>query len=141
MINAIQLGQQAWKTWRETSVNTRIFAAMLTVGGLTVLVKMVSAGKELVIAYQFGTSDALDAFVMAFLLPQFVIELIGGALKRPSSPPTFRCVNKKGSEAAQRLIFQRHVLEHRVDRRRVGPAHDSWRPISFPCSHPGFSAE
>jgi len=104
MINAIQLGQQAWKTWRETSVNTRIFAAMLTVGGLTVLVKMVSAGKELVIAYQFGTSDALDAFVMAFLLPQFVIELIGGALNAALIPTYVQVREQEGFEAAQRLF-------------------------------------
>src|SRR6476620_9176850 len=98
MINAIQLGQQAWKTWRETSVNTRIFAAMLTVGGLTVLVKMVSAGKELVIAYQFGTSDALDAFGMAFLLPQFVIELIGGALNAALIPTYVQVREQEGFE-------------------------------------------
>src|SRR5437879_7520657 len=76
MISTIQVGQQWWKTWRESSVNTQIFAAMVTVGGLTVLVKLVAGVKELVVAYQFGTSDALDAFLIAFLLPGFAIGLV-----------------------------------------------------------------
>src|SRR5437773_1901043 len=54
MINTIQFGQQWWNTWRERSVNTRIFAAMVTVGGFTVLVKLVAGVKELVIAYGFS---------------------------------------------------------------------------------------
>ncbi|MBA3754505.1 MAG: virulence factor MviN, partial [Nitrospira sp.] len=104
MNSAIQLGQQAWKTWQETSVNARIFAAMLTVGGLTVIVKLAAAGKELAVAYQFGTSDALDAFVIAFLLPQFVIELIGGALNAALIPTYVQVREQEGLEAAQRLF-------------------------------------
>lgn len=104
MINTIQLGQRAWKTWRETSVNTRIFAAILTVGSLTAIVKLVSAGKELVIAYRFGTSDALDAFVIAFVLPQFFIELIGGALNAALIPTYIQVREQEGPEAAQRLL-------------------------------------
>ena len=42
---------------------------MVTVGGLTILVKLAAAAKELLVAYQFGTSDALDAFLVAFVLP------------------------------------------------------------------------
>jgi len=104
MMNTIQLGQQWWKTWQESSVNTRIFAAMLTVGGLTVLVKLAAAVKELVIAYQFGTSDALDAFIMAFLLPAFVIELIGGSLNGAFIPTYIQVLQHEGRAAAQRLF-------------------------------------
>jgi hypothetical protein len=59
MNNTVQLGVNWWNSWRESSVNTRIFAAMITVGGLTVLVKLGAAVKELVVAYQFRTSDVL----------------------------------------------------------------------------------
>lgn len=104
MINTIQVGQQWWKTWRESSVNTRIFAAILTVGGLTVLVKLAAGAKELVVAYQFGTSDALDAFIMAFLLPAFVIELIGGSLNGAFIPTYIQVLQQEGQAAAQRLF-------------------------------------
>jgi putative peptidoglycan lipid II flippase len=104
MINTIQVGQQWWNAWRETSVNTRIFAAMVTVGGLTVLVKSAAAVKELVVAYQFGTSDALDAFIMAFLLPAFVIELIGGSLNGAFIPTYIQVLQHEGKAAAQRLF-------------------------------------
>jgi putative peptidoglycan lipid II flippase len=104
MINTIQLGQQWWNTWRVRSVNTRIFAAMVTVGGLTVLVKLVAGIKELVVAYQFGTSDALDAFIMAYLLPQFVMELIGGALTAAFIPTYIQVLQQEGQAAAQRLL-------------------------------------
>jgi putative peptidoglycan lipid II flippase len=104
MMNTLQLGQQWWKTWRESSVNTRIFAAMVTVGGLTVLVKGAAAVKELVVAYQFGTSDALDAFLIAFLLPGFAISLVAGSLNAALIPTYIQVREHQGHEAAQGLF-------------------------------------
>jgi putative peptidoglycan lipid II flippase len=93
-----------WSTWQHRSINRRIFAAIITVGGLTVLVKLAAAGKELVIAYRFGTTDALDAFIMAFLLPQFAIELIGGSLNGAFIPTYIHVLQHEGQAAAQRLF-------------------------------------
>jgi putative peptidoglycan lipid II flippase len=104
MINTIQVGQQWWKTWRKRSVNTRIFAAMVTVGGFTVVVKLAGAAKELVVAYQFGTSDALDAFLIALLLPGFVITLIAGSLHAALMPTYIQLRERDGHEAAHRLF-------------------------------------
>src|SRR6476469_3478603 len=103
MINTLQVGQQWWNAWRERSVNTRIFAAMVTVGGLTVLVKLAAAAKELIVAYQFGTSDALDAFLIAFVLPGFAITLVYGSLNAALIPTYIQVREKEGQEAAQRL--------------------------------------
>src|SRR6476469_6046068 len=103
MINTLQVGQQWWNAWRERSVNTRIFAAMVTVGGLTVLVKLAAAAKELIVAYQFGTSDALDAFLIAFVLPGFAISLVYGSLNAALIPTYIQVREKEGQEAAQRL--------------------------------------
>lgn len=104
MINTIQVGQQRWNAWREGSVNTRIFAAMLTVGGFTVLVKLAAAAKELAVAYQFGTRDGLDAFLMAFLLPTFAVTLISESLNVALIPTYIRVREHEGQEAAQRLF-------------------------------------
>jgi putative peptidoglycan lipid II flippase len=103
MINTLQVGQRRWNAWRVRSSNTRIFAAMVTVGGLTILVKVAAAAKELIIAYQFGTSDALDAFLIAFVLPGFAITLVYGSLNAALIPTYIEVREREGQEAAQRL--------------------------------------
>ena len=103
MITTFQVGQRWWNAWRVRSANTRIFAAMVTVGGLTILVKLAAAVKELLVAYQFGTSDALDAFLVAFVLPGFAITLIYGSLNAALIPTYIETREREGREAAQRL--------------------------------------
>ena len=103
MNNTVQLGLNRWNSWRENSVNTRIFAAMVTVGGFTVLGKLFAGAKELVVAYQFGTGDALDAFLIAFLLPGFAIVLVSGSLNAALIPTYIQVREHEGREAAERL--------------------------------------
>src|SRR5919199_1808050 len=55
------------------SVNRRIFRAAFVIGALTFAVKLVSLVKETTVAACFGTGDALDAFLIAFLLPTVLI--------------------------------------------------------------------
>ncbi|MBI5316025.1 MAG: polysaccharide biosynthesis C-terminal domain-containing protein [Nitrospirae bacterium] len=110
MKSAVQVGLNWWNTWREQSINRRIFAAMLTVGGVTVVVKLAAAAKEIVVASQFGTSDELDAFLIAFLLPQFAINLIGGSLNAALIPTYLQVREQQGKEAAQRLLSGVMVL-------------------------------
>lgn len=43
------------------------------------MVKFVSAAKELVVADYFGTGDVVDAFLFAFLLPSFAINVLSGS--------------------------------------------------------------
>lgn len=104
MSQVLRWGRWWWQRWQTQSVNRRIFAAMVTVGGLTVVVKLAAAFKELVIAFVFGTSDALDAFLIAFVLPAFVIELIGGSLNGALIPTYIQVREHEGPAAAQRLF-------------------------------------
>jgi putative peptidoglycan lipid II flippase len=110
MNSVLQVGLTWWNTWQERSVNRRIFAAMATVGGVTVVVKLAAAAKEVVVAYQFGTSDELDAFLIAFLLPQFAINLIGGSLNAALIPTYLQVREQEGQGAAQRLLSGVMVL-------------------------------
>jgi putative peptidoglycan lipid II flippase len=110
MKSAVQVGLTWWNTWQERSVNRRIFAAMATVGGVTVVVKLAAAAKEIVVASQFGTSDELDAFLIAFLLPQFAINLIGGSLNAALIPTYLQVREQEGQGAAQRLLSGVMVL-------------------------------
>ena len=87
----------------QRSVIWRIFAATLTVGGFTTLAKLAGGVKVILMARYFGTSDALDAFLIALVLPSFLAEAAAGSMI-PSLIPTFIEVRqRKGPEAAQRL--------------------------------------
>ncbi len=71
--------------------------------GSAVLVKLVAGVKELVVAYHFGTSDALDAFLIAFLLLSFAIELVSGSLNAAFIPTYIQVREHEGHDAAQHL--------------------------------------
>lgn len=96
--------RRLWDAWSTQSTHRRVFETVLTVGALTFLCKVVAAAKELVIAYRFGVSDALDAFLIAFVLPQFAIELIGGSLNGALIPTFIYVREHEGQVAAQRLL-------------------------------------
>lgn len=104
MKGTVQVGLNWWNTWQERSVNRRIFAAMVTVGGVTTLVKLAAAAKEMAVAHQFGTSDELDAFLIALLLPAFAVTLIGGSLNGALIPTYIQVREREGPPAAQRLL-------------------------------------
>jgi putative peptidoglycan lipid II flippase len=104
MNSVLQVGLTWWNTWQERSVNRRIFSAMLTVGGFTTLVKLAAAAKEMAIAYQFGTSDELDAFLIALVIPAFAVTLIGGSLNAALIPTYIQIREQEGQPAALRLL-------------------------------------
>jgi len=93
-----------WQAWYQRTVNRRIFAAMLTVGVLSVAVRAAGFFKELVVARQFGTGDPLDAFLIAFLLPSFTANVIAGALS-PAFIPAYVQVRRTESEPAAQVFF------------------------------------
>lgn len=96
--------RRLWDIWSIQSTHRRVGAAVLTVGTLTFLCKVVAAGKELVVAYYFGTGDSLDAFLIALLIPLFAINLIGGSLNAALIPTYIRVREEQGQGAAQELL-------------------------------------
>ncbi len=86
------------------SPNRKIFAAATTIGVLTLVVKIVSMGKEMMVAAWFGTGDAMDAFVIAFLLPSYVINVIGGSFNAALIPTQIETRERMGPLVAQRLF-------------------------------------
>jgi putative peptidoglycan lipid II flippase len=91
-------------SWRERSTNHQIFAAMITIGALTCGVKAVAMMKESVVAHQFGVSDYLDAFLIAYVLPSFAISVISGSFNSALIPTYIQVRERDGSQAAQRLL-------------------------------------
>ncbi len=91
--------------WFQASPNRRILAAILTVGGFSVVVKVTATVKELVVAYQFGTGDAVDAFLIAFLVPSVVVNVVAGSLTAAFTPVYIEVRETLGVPAARR-VFQ-----------------------------------
>ncbi|MDX6710052.1 MAG: putative peptidoglycan lipid flippase, partial [Blastocatellia bacterium] len=91
-------------SWRERSTNHRIFATMVSVAALTCGVKIIATMKESVVAQQFGVSDYLDAFLIAYILPSFAINVISGSFNSALIPTYIQVREGDGLKPAQRLI-------------------------------------
>src|SRR5579864_3896128 len=92
------------------STNRRIFRAAVAVGLSTLVVKAITAGKELLVARYFGRGDSLDAFLIAYLVPSSVIILVVGALGSAFVPVFVEVRERQGVETAQRLFSTIMVL-------------------------------
>lgn len=106
LTNSFYLNRLAplWNRYATGSVNRRIFGAALIVGFFTLSVKIFSLLKELVIASSFGTSDALEAFIIANIIPAFVVNVVSGSLNAAMMPTYIQVREQEGPEAAQKLL-------------------------------------
>ena len=93
-----------WQKLAKGSINRQIFAATIIVGLLTGLVKFASVGKELVVAWRFGTGNELDAFLIALVVPAFIVNVVAGSFKSALIPEYIKVREQQGLEAAQRLF-------------------------------------
>jgi putative peptidoglycan lipid II flippase len=89
--------------WLRSSVTRRIHGGALTVGLIGILLKAAGAGRELAVAYYFGTADELDAFLIAYLAPSFIISAPIAAVTA-ALMPTFVRVREEDPEQAARLV-------------------------------------
>ncbi|WP_339381755.1 murein biosynthesis integral membrane protein MurJ [Dendronalium phyllosphericum] len=93
-----------WKKLTSSSINRQIFGAAITVGLLTALVKVAAVGKELVVAQRYGTGDDVDAYLIALLVPYFIINVIAGSFNSALIPTYMKVREQEGKKAAQRLF-------------------------------------
>jgi putative peptidoglycan lipid II flippase len=91
------------KTASDTT-NRKIFRAALIVGCLGVVAKLAGIIKELAVARSFGRSDGIDAFLIAFLLPSFVLNIGMSALGFALVPVFVETRQNLGLEPAYRLL-------------------------------------
>ncbi len=94
----------AWKEFSKASVNKKIFSAAILIGLLTFIVKLTGVSKELVVAWRFGTGNVLDAFLIALLIPNFLVNIVTGSFNAAFIPTYIRTREKKGREEAGRLL-------------------------------------
>jgi putative peptidoglycan lipid II flippase len=86
------------------SVNRKIFRAAATVTAAGVLVKAVATVKEFVVASVFGRSNAMDAFLIAFLLPNLLVNLFAESMNQALIPTLVRVRENEGEQPARRLL-------------------------------------
>ncbi len=76
---------------------------MATVGAYTFLVKIAGAAKVVFTARAFGMSDAIDAYLISFLLPSFIWDTLAGSLNLALVPTFIEVRETEGRESAIRL--------------------------------------
>src|ERR1700682_558538 len=81
----------------------RMLADTATVGGWTSIAKVAGAAKVIMAARLFGTGDAMDAYLIAFLLPSFFIDMLSGPLDSALIPTLIEVRENKGRAAAESL--------------------------------------
>jgi putative peptidoglycan lipid II flippase len=89
---------------REDGVNRRIFRAAASVLVATAIVKVAATGKEFVVAGIYGRSDAMDAFLAAFLIPNLLVNLIAESMNQALVPTFVRVKIREGRQRAQQLL-------------------------------------
>lgn len=99
-----QKGLDFWQKFTSGSTNRQIFGAAVTVGIGTGFVKVASVGKELVVAWKFGTADDLDAFLIALVVPFLITNVIAASFNAALIPTYIRVREKSGIKAAQKLF-------------------------------------
>ncbi|MGL6339596.1 MAG: murein biosynthesis integral membrane protein MurJ, partial [Waterburya sp.] len=92
-----------WRDFAKGSINRQIFSATIIIGLVTGLSKFASVGKELVVAWRFGTGDQIDSFVMALVVPAFVTTVVANSLST-AFIPTYIKVKEESPKAAQQLF-------------------------------------
>ena len=92
------------------TTNRKIFRAALIVGCLGMVAKVAATMKELMIARSFGRGDEVDAFLIAFLLPSFVLNIGMSALGTALVPVFVKTRQERGTKAAQQLFSNMMLL-------------------------------
>jgi putative peptidoglycan lipid II flippase len=81
----------------------RMFADTVTVGGWTSAVKLIGLVKVVLAARLFGAGDAMDAYLIAFLLPSFFIDMLAGPLDSGLIPTLIGLRESRGKAEAGAL--------------------------------------
>ena len=100
----------AYSNWKGTSTHRRIVGAAVIVAVFTAIAKVVFFAKELVVAWQFGTLDLLDAFLIAYAVPSFAINLIAGSFTAALIPAYIQAHEQEGRSSANNLYASSMTL-------------------------------
>ncbi len=89
---------------QSVSTDRRILSAVSAVTMAALMVKIAATVKEFAVAGIFGRSDALEAFLVAALIPGLLINLISESMSQALIPTLVRVRALDGRERAQQLL-------------------------------------
>jgi putative peptidoglycan lipid II flippase len=90
---------------RAAGTTLRILTDTITVAGWTAAAKVLGAVKILIAARLFGAGDAMDAFLVAFLVPAFIGDVVAAPLET-ALIPAFMRIRQDSRRAAEELYSQ-----------------------------------
>jgi len=93
----------AGRSWT-SSASWKILRATGVLTGFSGVVLAATVARELFTANYFGRSDALDAYLIAYLLPSFVVNVVGYSFNLALIPLFVEVGQHEGRAAAQRLF-------------------------------------
>jgi putative peptidoglycan lipid II flippase len=82
----------------------QILSAVLTIGSTYIVVAGSMAARELLTAREFGISDQLDAFLIAYVVPVFALAVAAPSFHSAIVPTFIRVREHEGHEAARQLF-------------------------------------
>lgn len=94
------------RAWMTRGFASRLVSGFVLVALLTVFGKGVSFVKDAALARWFGTSDTMDAFVLAFGFLGFLASVLGGGLPEAFLPHYAELKQRRGPARASRLAVQ-----------------------------------
>jgi len=86
------------------TVRNKIISAAAVVAIFTILAQIGGFAKELTVAAWFGTGDALDAFLIALLVPTFIVNVLAGSISASFLPTFIRVYRNRGLAGAQKFL-------------------------------------
>ena len=89
---------------RIKSIKQKIIGAASVVGLFTVLSQVGGFAKELTVAAWFGTGDVVDAFLIALLVPSFIVNVLAGSISASFLPTFIRVYRNRGVAGAQKVL-------------------------------------
>jgi putative peptidoglycan lipid II flippase len=96
--------RKLWNKLANSSLNRQILGAFVTVSFWTLIIKISSLLKELIIIWRFGISDELDAFLIALIVPYLFINLIAGAINPTLIPIYIKVRETEGDKAVKKFL-------------------------------------
>ena len=89
---------------QQSGLNRRIFRAAASVLVASAIVKLAATGKEFVLAGIYGRTDAMDAFLVAVLVPNLLVNLVAESMNQALIPTWIQVSLREGRARAQQLL-------------------------------------
>lgn len=86
------------------SSRRKLIGATALVALLTIVARAVGMAREMAMADYFGTGDQVDAYIIAFLVPNFVVSILVSSLCFAFIPAYIDCDTHEGSRPAESML-------------------------------------